>query len=1338
MKTKKTSSLARAAVTLLLAVLTTTTAWADSWPEYITDVVLAGGTASEVASVKNSSTYSGYTWCSTSLNEGTRGDIIYIGYKKSSSPAYINGGYITDFVVVETGSSHNPSSTFSLNGITYYLCPYAGGNTFANDRHGNLTSQVSKAKNLYLYYTKANFSDKRAVSGITITTGSSESSASKSGAIDCYKTDGTLFEEEIDLNKGAGCGTYVYMHLTTVTKTNRPKTDPVMASGLVYNGNEQLLVSSMGTTYDNTYKMYFREIGQNQYFYEGTYLFTKATNAGTYNVEYYAGSSTYGDKSETKTHQVTIAKAANSGVTVSCADVVEGNAPAPQLVGNLSTGAVTYYYSTTQNGTYTTTVPSDFGKYWVKATIAADGNCYAFTTAAASFWILADANDLWNVKGGANGTVDHPFIISTPSQLDLLAKKVNGTDGYTANGYSGKYFELGADITYDHTGLGDTESNYTAIGGFFNGSSKNFKGKFDGKGHTISGIRIYKGGSGNADRYQGLFGRIQSGAKVENIILADARVTGYDYTGGIVGDNYDGTVENCHVLSTVTVHAVQSGAFYHGGIVGRNVLSTVTVSGCTSAAAVTIADGTSDCEQYGGIAGYNGGTIRDCLVYGGSVSASNYVGAIAGINDSGTLTNNHYSGVTVNGSEALLNAGVGYRSQDGTRYICAVIPYEGVTLSIPSVSATTEYPYNGLKIYSTGMSYNGQYYNYIAYADANISGDVTFTATYSGDVPEDYAHSGFGYTSLADDTNVPTNWAATDGSATCTLCTNVAMKYYIAPTFRLAVWGTGDGTQGNPYVITTVRGMNELATKVNSGEGDLGGKYFELGADITYDGTENNYTAIGTESHKSSVNFDGKGYTISGININTGSTRQGIFGEASYCTIQNITLTNSNIICGGKGGGIFGRGEGVTVSNCHVTNTVTLHATVPELGGIGGFAMYNSTIKGCTSAAKLSFKYDYNNGGIMGGMNGGTIKDCLYLGPKFDTDRNGAILGSITQDTPTITNSYHISYGMNAIGYESTYNTNFAVATGTKPDTFGDATATYGSGTYTGIKAYGTNGLEYGGKYYWHDENLMVFEDHGTENPNYNLNLIADNKSATRNVVLNGRTLYKDGKWNTICLPFDVDMTDAAGPLYGATYRTVTDASITGTTLNITFAEKPNKGYADNTLIAGTPYIIKWEKAADYVDDDVHNIVNPVFTGVEIQNVGGDYVNADHSVWFVGTYDALTDITTRTMSGYDVLLMGGDNTLRYAGSGASLGAFRAHFLVDPTKVGNGGQANARLASFNIDFGDGEATSLSEKLRVKNEEFATSAEWYTLDGRRLQGKPVKSGMYINNGKKIVVK
>ena len=39
--------------------------------------------------------------------------------------------------------------------------------------------------------------------------------------------------------------------------------------------------------------------------------------------------------------------------------------------------------------------------------------------------------------------------------------------------------------------------------------------------------------------------------------------------------------------------------------------------------------------------------------------------------------------------------------------------------------------------------------------------------------------------------------------------------------------------------------------------------------------------------------------------------------------------------------------------------------------------------------------------------------------------------------------------------------------------------------------------------------------------------------------------------------------------------------------------------------------------------------------------------------------------------------------------------------------------------------------------MENGEW-TMENWYTLDGVRLSGKPTKKGMYINNGKKVIVK
>ena len=80
----------------------------------------------------------------------------------------------------------------------------------------------------------------------------------------------------------------------------------------------------------------------------------------------------------------------------------------------------------------------------------------------------------------------------------------------------------------------------------------------------------------------------------------------------------------------------------------------------------------------------------------------------------------------------------------------------------------------------------------------------------------------------------------------------------------------------------------------------------------------------------------------------------------------------------------------------------------------------------------------------------------------------------------------------------------------------------------------------------------------------------------------------------------------------------------------------------------------------------------------------------------------------------------------------TLGANRAYLDVSATL------SAAPSLGFDISFDDEETTSLSEELSVESEEFATAAEWYDLSGRRLPQKPTLRGIYINNGKKVVIK
>ena len=152
------------------------------------------------------------------------------------------------------------------------------------------------------------------------------------------------------------------------------------------------------------------------------------------------------------------------------------------------------------------------------------------------------------------------------------------------------------------------------------------------------------------------------------------------------------------------------------------------------------------------------------------------------------------------------------------------------------------------------------------------------------------------------------------------------------------------------------------------------------------------------------------------------------------------------------------------------------------------------------------------------------------------------------------------------------------------------------------------------------------------------------------------------------------------------------------------------------------------------MDDDEHNIVSPVFSGVTIDaDADGNYdngVSGDERVRFLGTYKS----TAFDAEDKSILLMGGENTLYYPTAGAGIGAQRAYF-----KIGSDGALLARrLTAFNIDFGDDETTGIiAIEHGTLNIEHSADA-WFTLDGRRLQGQPTAKGLYIVNGKKVIVK
>lgn len=86
-------------------------------------------------------------------------------------------------------------------------------------------------------------------------------------------------------------------------------------------------------------------------------------------------------------------------------------------------------------------------------------------------------------------------------------------------------------------------------------------------------------------------------------------------------------------------------------------------------------------------------------------------------------------------------------------------------------------------------------------------------------------------------------------------------------------------------------------------------------------------------------------------------------------------------------------------------------------------------------------------------------------------------------------------------------------------------------------------------------------------------------EARTKSFALVRRTLYKDGYFNTICLPFDVPNINAS-PLKGAEVYTFDGGTVSGTTGNeqLNLSVSPLVG---NSLSAGVPYLIQWANTGE-------------------------------------------------------------------------------------------------------------------------------------------------------------
>ena len=569
----------------------------------------------------------------------------------------------------------------------------------------------------------------------------------------------------------------------------------------------------------------------------------------------------------------------------------------------------------------------------------------------------------------------------------------------------------------------------------------------------------------------------------------------------------------------------------------------------------------------------------------------------------------------------------------------------------------------------------------------------------------------------------------------------VTMMLCLAMLTTMGAWAQysgGDGSKEKPYIITTVNDLNNLAAASQIDEMD--GKYFELGDDITFDNTQEvNFAGI----YDFNGHFDGKGHTISGVRMKSERDVAFFINLSSAAEVKNLTLTDAVISSENDdyAGGICAFNSG-RISNCHITSSVTINVSGSKtsVGGIACYNNYKAVVEGCTSAVTINATDENRYVAGIVAVNNGVVKNCLVYGGSLigkpgwtaavvagNLYHNAAIsivtdnyytLSMWLNNSPLSIEEGNIALIENGCDRSKVLDPNFAVVYDKEVPSIHDVEpdTTY---AYDGIKKY-PNGLVYKDKCYVRSEGYKVIENDGSDN-------ISESDYGWKDVILHNRVLYKDGTWNTICLPFITSIYD--GILDGAELRSLESASVEGSTLNLTFNEP------DGLIFRGKPYIIRWQKPADYEGNErKYDIVNPVFGNVEI--VEGeenfDSGSGDTRVRFLGTYDALTF----SQKEKKILFLGANNKLYYPDgeTKATIGACRAYF-----KIGDDADTNnaRRFTSININFGDTSTTTAINNSVEANTVKANNA-WYTLDGRKLKAEPTHKGVYIYNGRVRVKK
>ena len=579
-------------------------------------------------------------------------------------------------------------------------------------------------------------------------------------------------------------------------------------------------------------------------------------------------------------------------------------------------------------------------------------------------------------------------------------------------------YELTANLDFDQNGDGritSSDSTYWNGGagwdpiGRRTSQAARYSGNFNGNGYTINNLFINRtsGGDANTDDV-GLFGAVDTSARVESLGVTNANVTARVHVGILVGVLY-GDVVACYTTGSVTstVPASQGTNSYTGGLAGA-----MFAQSAPPAPRSTLLSSYSTA----------------------SVNGPSYVGGLVGGVNTGTITHSYSTGrVTRSGGAATTIGGlIGWTNPSLTFWSVTASYFDSTTsgcVSGGSAGCTTSAGGSGAAAKTTAelqasFGYSGDFSAWDANLDGMAGNDNPWyfgspteypTLTYgkiANDVDYDADNDGYIDVENLAQLNVIRHDRDGDGAPTggaIAYPANTQTSLSLARTLYNAVFPNAAPGMGckladhDDNIATPERPTCTGYELTHSLDFDQNGDGAITSADSAYWDGGSGWLAIkgfaNNQSDRYSGDFKGNGYTINNLfinrstsNQNTRDNRVGLFGMIdSASRIETLGVTNANVKGNQWVGAIVGRNWGGDVVACYTTGRVEVTNNGQQSGDQG------------------------SGGGIVGKMEGGTLSSSYSTAAVHGGYIPGGLVGRLAGGA-SITNSYSTGRVVGGIG----------------------------------------------------------------------------------------------------------------------------------------------------------------------------------------------------------------------------------------------------------------------------------------------------------------------------------